>query len=148
MYLRQSVVFALIVILMITHSVYVRNIAFLLVSDCIIKVFLSILFHSPFVEFRRKYLIISYNSPLCLLSLTTTVFLILLYQVLSDSTVVSGDNRGHVQLWDGDAGVLMATLHQHTAEVLALAVSPDETQVGQGQSRQQGVQNRVGSRRY
>ena len=50
-------------------------------------------------------------------------------QVLSDSTVVSGDSRGHVQLWDGETGVLMITLHQHTAEVLALAVSADETQI-------------------
>lgn len=50
-------------------------------------------------------------------------------QVLSDSTVVSGDSRGHVQLWDGETGVLMITLHQHTAEVLALAVSTDETQI-------------------
>ena len=49
--------------------------------------------------------------------------------VLSDSTVVTGDSRGHVQLWDGETGVLMITLHQHTAEVLALAVSPDETQI-------------------
>ncbi len=49
--------------------------------------------------------------------------------VLSDSTVVTGDNRGHVQLWDGEAGVLMVSFHQHTAEVLALAVSPDESHV-------------------
>ncbi len=49
--------------------------------------------------------------------------------VLSDSTVVTGDNRGHVQLWDGEAGVLMISFHQHTAEVLALAASPDEKQV-------------------
>ena len=49
--------------------------------------------------------------------------------VLSDSTVITGDNRGHVQLWDGEAGVLMISFHQHTAEVLALAASPDETQV-------------------
>jgi WD40 repeat protein len=50
-------------------------------------------------------------------------------KVLSDSTVFTGDSRGHVQIWDGETGVLMITLHQHTAEVLALAVSPDETQV-------------------
>ena len=49
--------------------------------------------------------------------------------VLSNSTVVTGDSRGHVQLWDGETGVLMVTLHQHTAEILALAVSPDETQI-------------------
>lgn len=50
-------------------------------------------------------------------------------KVLSDSTVVTGDSRGHVQLWDGETGVLMVTLHQHTAEILALAVSPDECQI-------------------
>jgi WD40 repeat protein len=49
--------------------------------------------------------------------------------VLSDSTVVTGDNRGHVQLWDGNTGVLMVSFHQHIAEVLALAVSPDERQI-------------------
>ncbi len=58
---------------------------------------------------------------------TTTLIWSLI--VLSDSTVVTGDNRGHVQLWDGEAGVLMISFHQHTAEVLALAASPDETQV-------------------
>ncbi len=49
--------------------------------------------------------------------------------VLSDSTVVSGDNRGHVQFWDGNTGVLMVSFHQHTAEILALAASADEMQV-------------------
>jgi WD40 repeat protein len=50
-------------------------------------------------------------------------------KVLSDSTIVTGDSRGHVQLWDGEVGVLMITLHQHTAEIMALAVSPDESQI-------------------
>ena len=50
-------------------------------------------------------------------------------KVLTDSTVVTGDSRGHVQLWDGETGVLMITLHQHSAEILALAVSPDENQI-------------------
>lgn len=50
-------------------------------------------------------------------------------KVLSDSTIVTGDSRGHVQLWDGETGVLMITLHQHTAEIMALAVSPDESQI-------------------
>ena len=43
--------------------------------------------------------------------------------------MVSGDSRGRVQLWDGITGVLMISLHQHTAEILALAASPDEQQV-------------------
>lgn len=49
--------------------------------------------------------------------------------VLSDSTVVSGDNRGHLQFWDGVTGVLMSTLHQHTADILCIAADKDETQV-------------------
>mmetsp|Transcript_8254 Transcript_8254/g.8420 ORF Transcript_8254/g.8420 Transcript_8254/m.8420 type:complete len:245 (+) Transcript_8254:759-1493(+) len=49
--------------------------------------------------------------------------------VLKDSTVISGDSRGHVQFWDGEVGVLMATIQQHNAEVLALVASPDESQV-------------------
>lgn len=34
-----------------------------------------------------------------------------------------------MQLWDGITGVLMISLHQHTAEILALAATPDEQQV-------------------
>ena len=49
--------------------------------------------------------------------------------VLADSTVVSGDNRGHVQFWDGNTGVLMVSFHQHTAEILALAASADDSQI-------------------
>ena len=49
--------------------------------------------------------------------------------VLADSTVVSGDNRGHVQFWDGNTGTLMVSFHQHTAEILALAVSADDSQI-------------------
>lgn len=49
--------------------------------------------------------------------------------VLSDSTVVSGDNRGHLQFWDGVTGVLMSTLHQHTADILCIAADKDETQL-------------------
>lgn len=44
--------------------------------------------------------------------------------VMADSTVVSGDSRGQVQLWDGATGVLMDTFRQHSADVLALVVSP------------------------
>jgi len=49
--------------------------------------------------------------------------------VMSDSTVVSGDSRGQVQLWDGTAGVLMVTFRQHSADVLALVVSPGERDI-------------------
>ena len=46
--------------------------------------------------------------------------------VLADSTIVSGDNRGHVQFWDGHVGVLLSSVQQHAAEIYALAVSTDE----------------------
>ena len=49
--------------------------------------------------------------------------------VLSDSTVVSGDGKGHVQFWDGDMGVLTSTCHQHVAEIYALEKSVDENHV-------------------
>lgn len=49
--------------------------------------------------------------------------------VLSDSTVVSGDSRGNVQVWDGRLGVLTLTIHQHEAQVLCLAASADERAV-------------------
>lgn len=49
--------------------------------------------------------------------------------VLSDSTICTGDSRGRVQLWDGISGVLMISLHQHSADILALACSPDENQI-------------------
>ena len=49
--------------------------------------------------------------------------------VLSDSTVVSGDSRGRIQFWDGMTGVLMSSLHQHTADILCIAADRDETQI-------------------
>lgn len=51
---------------------------------------------------------------------------ILCLHVLSDSTVVSGDSLGNVQFWDGTVGVLTTTIHQHAAQILALAVDPSE----------------------
>lgn len=39
--------------------------------------------------------------------------------------MITGDSRGQVQVWDGAAGVLMDSFHQHTADVLTLAVRAD-----------------------
>lgn len=54
---------------------------------------------------------------------------ILCLAVLSDSSIISGDSHGNVQVWDGVLGVLSVTLHQHTAEILSLAVSADQSQI-------------------
>lgn len=43
--------------------------------------------------------------------------------VLDDSTVVSGDSLGQVQIWDGKMGVLQQTLGHHLGDVLALVSS-------------------------
>ena len=51
---------------------------------------------------------------------------ILCLNVLSDSTVISGDSQGNVQFWDGAVGVLTTTIHQHAAQILALAVDASE----------------------
>lgn len=55
-------------------------------------------------------------------------------KVLRDSTVVSGDSLGHVQLWDGSraegaGGVLLSTYRQHVAAVLCLAVNAEEDKI-------------------
>ena len=49
--------------------------------------------------------------------------------VLKDSTVISGDGRGNVQIWDGNVGVLMVNIRQHTAEILSIVASVDETKI-------------------
>ena len=46
--------------------------------------------------------------------------------VLKDSTIISGDSKGNVQVWDGNIGVLTLTIHQHAAQILSLAVAPAE----------------------
>ena len=51
---------------------------------------------------------------------------ILCLHVLSDSTVISGDSQGNVQFWDGAVGVLTTTIHQHAAQILALAIDASE----------------------
>jgi len=43
--------------------------------------------------------------------------------------VVSGDNKGHLQVWDGETGVMTMSFHQHTATINALAASPDGSRV-------------------
>ena len=47
-------------------------------------------------------------------------------KVLSDSTVVSGDNRGNLHFFDGEHGVRFASFQQHTADIYAIACSADE----------------------
>lgn len=49
--------------------------------------------------------------------------------VLRDETLVSGDSNGRVLVWDGQRGVATHCFTQHSADVLALAVSHDETQL-------------------
>ena len=45
----------------------------------------------------------------------------------SDHTVISGDSRGKTSFWDGRTGSLVDSVQSHKADVLALAVSQDET---------------------
>lgn len=50
--------------------------------------------------------------------------------VTKDSTVVSGDNRGQLQFWNGSSGdELLCTLHQHTAPILAICSSQEGDRV-------------------
>jgi WD40 repeat protein len=50
--------------------------------------------------------------------------------VTKDSTVVSGDNRGQLQFWNGASGdELLCTLQQHTAPVLAICSSAEGDRV-------------------
>lgn len=50
-------------------------------------------------------------------------------RVLSDSTIVSADSLGKVQLWNSSHGTLVQSHHLHTADVLTLAVSEDESKI-------------------
>lgn len=45
--------------------------------------------------------------------------------VLPDGTIVSGESSGRVHFWDGATGAMTADFHQHAADVLAVAASPD-----------------------
>ena len=48
---------------------------------------------------------------------------------LSDATVVSGDEHGHVNFWDTKTGTLIKSFREHRSDVLALTVSPSEDAV-------------------
>ena len=50
-------------------------------------------------------------------------------RALSDYTVLTGDGRGCMQIWDGKMGVLLSSITEHTAEILALAASDDEQHI-------------------
>lgn len=50
--------------------------------------------------------------------------------VLKDSTLISGDNRGRVQFWNGYSGnELLTTIQQHTSAILCLATNDKEDAV-------------------
>lgn len=66
-------------------------------------------------ESRRITVGTSSTSPPCVWALL----------VLPDGTVVSADQEGAVQFWDGAFGTLLARHQQHAADVLALAASQD-----------------------
>lgn len=59
---------------------------------------------------------------------------------LSDHTIVSGDSAGKVQFWDGHTGTLVRTHLVTKWDVLALAVSQDESSVVAGTSESIVVQ--------
>jgi len=43
-----------------------------------------------------------------------------------DFTVVSGDSRGKTSFWKGRTGTLVDSYQSHKADVLAVAISPDQ----------------------
>ncbi|XP_029993194.1 U3 small nucleolar RNA-associated protein 4 homolog [Sphaeramia orbicularis] len=59
---------------------------------------------------------------------------------LSDNTIISGDSAGKVQIWDGLTGTLLHTHLITKWDVLALAVSQDETSLIAGTSEGTVVQ--------
>ncbi|XP_028286790.1 U3 small nucleolar RNA-associated protein 4 homolog [Parambassis ranga] len=59
---------------------------------------------------------------------------------LSDSTIISGDSAGKVQIWDGSTGTLVKTHLVTKWDVLALSVSQDESSVIAGTSEGTVVQ--------
>lgn len=49
--------------------------------------------------------------------------------VLDDFTIVSGDNSGRLQFWDGTNGSLVKTILQHASAIYCICASPDQSQV-------------------
>lgn len=47
--------------------------------------------------------------------------------VTSDFTVISGDSRGKLTFWDGNLGAQIESYQSHLADILALAISEDES---------------------
>ncbi len=79
----------------------------------------------------RKYDI---KNGRCLLRITLDDFksrstLVWDIKFLSDSTIVSADSLGKVQLWSGKHGTLIQSFHLHLADVLTLAVSAGEDEI-------------------
>ena len=79
----------------------------------------------------RKYAV---QSGRCLLRITLDDFksrstLVWDVKYLSDSTIVSADSLGKVQLWSGKHGTLIQAFHLHSADVLTLAVSEEEDEI-------------------
>jgi WD40 repeat protein len=71
--------------------------------------------HYAGTEQQRITVGTSSGSPPCVWAL----------EVLPDGTLVSGDQEGAVQFWDGRFGTLLARHQQFAADVLTLAASPD-----------------------
>jgi U3 small nucleolar RNA-associated protein 4 len=49
--------------------------------------------------------------------------------IMKDSTIITGDNTGQIQFWDGAHGTLQLTIHKHQAAIYAIALNEDETQI-------------------
>eukprot|EP00041_Stephanoeca_diplocostata_P020947 m.479319 g.479319 ORF g.479319 m.479319 type:complete len:845 (-) comp21699_c0_seq1:208-2742(-) len=66
------------------------------------------------------------------------VVLVWVVRVLPDMTIVSGDSHGRTQFWDGKFGTLLQSFTHHEADVLTLAVTPDNSTIYAS-----GVDNKV-----
>ena len=49
--------------------------------------------------------------------------------ILPNGDIVSGDSSGRVSIWDPKFGSLVQSLHQHDADVLCVATSPDGSHI-------------------